>query len=330
MVSLFYENKNRICFFICIIIMDLVKKDYIFMSIVERGDNMDNIRCIICGQLKNGSDEHIIPKSLGNETLRINNICKECNDGLGQYVDEHLVNNFVSQLIRQQLKLRGQSKTIPNPFKKGVDSEGNIINVDDQFRPFLNPKVIEKEETIQILSATEEEAVKIAKKKLKRKGFSDEEIKNRIDNMKKQEVEGYTPKIYYNIEINMKKIFLGLLKIAYEYAYYTFGDIFYNDKTAKEIRDILLDATKGIFDKEYEKIYTLPSNIIDNIRNLDLKCHLLEFFKTNDNKLMLCIILFFEPILSGCICISENASIYDINNRQTFFIVDIKNSEYEI
>ena len=45
-----------------------------------------NKKCIFCGKTEAEFDkhncwteEHIIPKALGNETLRIFNVCKKCN-----------------------------------------------------------------------------------------------------------------------------------------------------------------------------------------------------------------------------------------------------------
>lgn len=52
-------------------------------------------KCIFCGQTEaefiNGNiwtEEHIIPEAFGNKTLKIYDICKECNSGLGAYVDK--------------------------------------------------------------------------------------------------------------------------------------------------------------------------------------------------------------------------------------------------
>ncbi|NJJ36832.1 HNH endonuclease [Clostridioides difficile] len=286
---------------------------------------MNEKKCIICGEFKAGSDEHIIPKSLGNETLRIDNVCKECNEGLGKYVDEHLVNNFLTQLIRHIMGLKGQSKTIPNPFKTGKDEDGNIIHVDEQYKPYLNPSVTEENGIISISARTQKEAIKIAEKKLKRMKFSKDEIENIISNREKIPVQGYIPTVTYPVETNMRKLFLGVLKIAYEYTYYVFGDLFYNDKIAKEIRSILLDATKGIFNKEYNKMNFIQDDLKESLNKCDMKVHLLQFFK-EDNELYLMISLFLEPALSFCVCVSEDASKYNINNVE-HLVIYIKNNK---
>ena len=45
--------------------------------------------CIICGQYRECSLEHIIPKALGNETLKTYDVCKDCNSKLGDNVDSY-------------------------------------------------------------------------------------------------------------------------------------------------------------------------------------------------------------------------------------------------
>lgn len=104
-----------------------------------------NKKCIFCGKTEAEFDkhncwteEHIIPKALGNETLRIFNVCKKCNSGLGTYVDNYFVNNMFIKIIRQSLGLKGQSGEIPNAFKEGekmvIEFESTRIIILQGFR----------------------------------------------------------------------------------------------------------------------------------------------------------------------------------------------------
>ena len=43
----------------------------------------DILKCIICRQEKEKSDEHIIPEALGNKKLITQRVCEECNNKLG-------------------------------------------------------------------------------------------------------------------------------------------------------------------------------------------------------------------------------------------------------
>lgn len=121
----------------------------------------EKCKCIICGEIKESTEEHIIPKSLGNNELKISCVCKECNSGLGANVDNYLVNHRFVQIIRQNLKLKGQSGQIPNPFKEGKDKEGNIIHVDNLFVPSVVPKVEQQGNRLRVSAPTYEQAVEL-------------------------------------------------------------------------------------------------------------------------------------------------------------------------
>ena len=47
------------------------------------------MKCIICKEEKNESDEHIIPEALGNKKLITKRVCKDCNNRLGYNVDDY-------------------------------------------------------------------------------------------------------------------------------------------------------------------------------------------------------------------------------------------------
>ena len=286
--------------------------------------NNESIKCIICGNIKQGSDEHIIPKSLGNELLRINMICKECNDGLGRYVDNHLVNNYISQMIRNQLNLNGQSKKRPNPFAKGKEQDGRDIYLDDEFRPHLPLRLDKNGDIIRTTGGTEKEAIKALKCKLTRMGKTNSEIKEILNNAEIKE-NSYIPRINYQFEIQGDKLILGALKIAYEYMYLCFGEQFYKDNRGQQIRQVLFEATKGNFDKIYDKMQLMDKGIFkiyENIKHVYPNSHILSLVKDNVNQLICNIILFQRVALSFSICVSDVASDYDISEKG-LVIIDI-------
>ena len=67
------------------------------------------MKCIICRQEKEESDEHIIPEALGNKKLITRRVCKECNNKLGTKVDDYLMNHPIVKLVRTNEKLYGKS-----------------------------------------------------------------------------------------------------------------------------------------------------------------------------------------------------------------------------
>jgi hypothetical protein len=53
----------------------------------------------------------------------INDVCKPCNDKLGEKVDSHLVNNILMQFARFTKNIIGKKGKIPNPIGKGKFKE---------------------------------------------------------------------------------------------------------------------------------------------------------------------------------------------------------------
>ena len=122
-----------------------------------------NKKCIFCGKTEAEFDkhncwteEHIIPKALGNETLRIFNVCKKCNSGLGTYVDNYFVNNMFIKIIRQSLGLKGQSGEIPNAFKEGEDKNGHRIRVDSNYHPTRVPYIEQNDNKLRIVASSKD------------------------------------------------------------------------------------------------------------------------------------------------------------------------------
>lgn len=283
-------------------------------------------RCIICNEMKKGTEEHIIPKSLGNETLKIFNVCKDCNSGLGTYVDNYLVNHMLIKLIRNDLGLKGQSGQIPNPFSTGKDTNGNLIRLDDKYVPSLVPNSypIDKDK-IRIIAGTVEEAHEIARKKLERMGFSGEKLDEQMQKIKQVSSENYQPEIKYDTTVDFNKFFLAALKIAYEYGCYKLGEKYINDKTANRIRDILYAATKGNFDDKYKDMGFMLEQLVEALKTEQkINCHMIFLHADCDNRLIVDVSLFMEGAFSFSICISHNADIYIKTQDVITEIIDIR------
>ena len=82
------------------------------------------MKCIICKEERNESDEHIIPEALGNKKLITKRVCKDCNNRLGYNVDDYLVNHPLVKLLRIDHNLLGKSgKKIK--FLEAVETDKN-------------------------------------------------------------------------------------------------------------------------------------------------------------------------------------------------------------
>ena len=72
-------------------------------------------KCIICGELKKENEfniEHIIPEALGNKSLKIDNVCVNCNSKLGSKVDKYITTGFFMELVRMCNNVGGKNNNI--------------------------------------------------------------------------------------------------------------------------------------------------------------------------------------------------------------------------
>ncbi|MBQ7474604.1 MAG: HNH endonuclease [Clostridia bacterium] len=204
-------------------------------------------RCIICGKSSADlgdvnplTEEHIIPKAPGNNSLKCCFLCKTCNSRLGDTIDAAFINSFDIKLIRNQLGIKGRNG-IPNPFAKGKDSNGNDIYVDIKMQPKMVSHVEKTSNGVRIHASSIEEAKKIAKTIMVRHGMNKDTIDEQLRLIETIEKKQYKPEISYDIAFDPQNRFLAILKIAYEYACFKLGDNYFNDTRANEIREILFN-----------------------------------------------------------------------------------------
>ncbi|AXX85087.1 HNH endonuclease [Aliarcobacter skirrowii] len=227
------------------------------------------MKCIICrideNEFKNGnkfSDEHVIPDSIGGY-YHIFSVCKECNSGLGNNVDNKLVNHYLADLLRYELKIRGKKGNIPNPFEGThilMDHEDTKVrinlNSEGKLNTYLIPKVCTEDISngtnikIQLDYADKNKLKKILSdiKKRKNIGFDIDKILAEQTN----EIISFQPLIKMERTFNTIDFKIALLKIAYEFAVDTIKDYF-SDEIAVEISRNLYNICKG-HKIDYEKI----------------------------------------------------------------------------
>lgn len=292
-------------------------------------------KCIFCGRTeaelpKNETftEEHIIPEALGNKLLKINNVCKKCNSDLGTYVDNYFVDNTILKMIRNQLKLKGQSGKIPNPFEKGIDKDGHVIYTDADFKPTYVSSVEENKKTgeVKIFAPSKKVAKEIAKKKLLRADVTPEKIREtllRIDQMESH-FSQLTMKFDFSIELS--RFELEMIKIAYEFAITSLGDIYLEDPRGIELREFLNRAIRGEMREKCDRISgvaMMPLEIVQKIQQKEqLPCHLIMINKNADNQLIASIMLFLSPAFSYYVCVSNHADRYARTHYA--FVGDVK------
>jgi len=267
-------------------------------------------KCIICfNDLDDSrnSDEHIFPEAIGG-TIIINNVCKDCNDHLGSYVDSHLVNHFFIQSQRLFLKLSGKTGKIPNPLENGTmvsDPTQKIkyfikdgipeslyllpnikYDTDENGNITLNIRLDEKDENKidDIISKLKERAAKKGQK-----------LNFKMNKVVKGTLK--TPAISTKVKYDLINWHRSLIKIAYELVAKYCDDSFLNTGLASSFRNLLtlktitekdlvntnfkgkiefIDKAKGdfsIFDDSnslYGILYHLNSNLLCEVRIFEI------------------------------------------------------------
>ena len=276
-------------------------------------------RCIICGKSSADlgdvnplTEEHIIPKALGNNSLKCCFLCKTCNSRLGDTIDAAFINSFDIKLIRNQLGIKGRNG-IPNPFANGKDSNGNVVHLDEKMHPKMVSRVEKTSNGIRIHASSKEEAKKIAQKALSRKGINQEAINEVLQSIESKEPKQYRPEISYKIELNLRNRLLAILKIAYEYACFKLGDRYYIDDRANEIRTILqneINHNETIPISDFGVIHAPEdfSQVLNTFNDAVPLHHLLVIQNDATNRLFAIVSLFGRFEHSFFVLLSNNAS----------------------
>lgn len=275
---------------------------------------------MFCYKEKESSIEHIIPKSLGNNTLTTNLVCKDCNSKLGDKIDAPFVNNPIFQIKRQQLGLKGYKGKLPNPLSKGKDSDGNTVLYNEKTGFFYEPKIQESDKDKYLLIANSKKEANNMLEKKKKRGKTDPRIlKSLFKGIKETKVQKVHPSVTYKYCANLNSLNLGLLKIAYECMYQEFGEKFASDKQAKEIRDVLLKSDiKKIINKCQQMI--VPVKIKESEKaKIRPPHHFITSLKNNNNQLILVVDLFSESFISG-VLVSNDANAYDGIYKELIYI----------
>lgn len=276
---------------------------------------------MICGKNKEASDEHIIPKALGNEKLRTAKICGECNNKLGKFVDAPFINGFDMKLIRASLGIKSHSRKIPNPFERGTDKKGNIVFMDDNIIPRYRGQINNKENGFEIIADSKNEALKMGMKKLNKMNSSQEQLQLFKDQVEKSKPKS-TDEVIVNGQIDLEAANFEFIKIAYEFFYDMIGEEYYNDPIAKRLRYVL---KKRIAEKTVSTnglIGDVPKEVSESAKRFRMPCHLLILTQDESNRLMIFIFLFNGSSAKN-VLLSMNAGKYHLDAPTKTILVEI-------
>lgn len=293
--------------------------------------------CIICRKNKSEfSDEHVIPDSIGG-FYHIYDVCVDCNLILGNKVDSKLVNHTFIQFQRHELKIKGKSGIIPNPFS-GVQSlkddpeQKVIINFNEkgEMVPKLLPKIpnLKGQSDIKNISfSIDAQDIhlkdEIIGKILKRNGLERSKI-----NFQSTKEKTSRPWINATMTLDIKDFRIGLLKIAYEFAVDSI-EKYFNDSMAIKISEILLQCDLKRMDDELiiigsgiEKELQKPLSHLINYENKNHYLILMEIESIG----LVCQVNIFDCF---SLWIKLSDSLDYLNENIIIGINDIKNKKFE-
>lgn len=301
-------------------------------NVVSATSESDLMQCIVCMEMKprrTSGGEHVIPYALGG-SLTIDRVCEDCDSRLGHEADAGLSNHFKIEQRRAELGLRGQSGSVPEPehrsFKRPVaskrdpkhrvllrrDRAGRITSrtlPHVEFRITVTPEGMLIEPVAVYIDPNDaHEAKGLAVAALRKAGLEDESTIEMIsDSFTATLTPVEAPEEFEStIEVRVGGYKQGILKIAYELAWYWLGDRWLDDPTAIAMRDLLNGRTSsGVRGKVFD-----DANVAIVARQGDQRVLHVAYLYEFDGKLILFIRLF--DLLTAGFEVTEDASRYHV------------------
>lgn len=293
-------------------------------------------KCIICNEIKEDAEfnkEHVIPELIGG-SLTIDNVCKTCNNKLGNEIDSKIINDFLikGKIVEKGIKNKNNKEKVL--FEKLISNKNPQIKLkakrrkDGKFEKWESNTSLKtspnnkNKHTIYYDSNKDKEFVlKDIENLFKNKYGKILNEKEKEDIRHKMNSEPKNPEIEFNFTsiIDFKKLAREFIKIAYETAYYILGEKYSDDKIGQDLRKSLFDENHELTEKYSKRGMELmgkpkPNEIFNFVNNFSDKnlIHLIQMSEI-DNRLYLAINLF--NMYRNCICISKTSKAYNINEK---------------
>ena len=213
--------------------------------------------CPICLMKKNGTQEHIVPYTLGG-SLTIPYVCKGCNSEMGEKIDAPFVDAIYNRLGRLQFNISGRGGAKISCIYSGANGElpdcGAKFCGDRDGQPNIYQKInVEvSDKGIRVNAVfppwSDQQRIYGAVKKAVLEALREKEptapqdfLERQAENVAKQtygqgRVES-TNKVILHDKIDLGIQSLEFVKIAYETAVHIFGEEYYvNSRTASILR----------------------------------------------------------------------------------------------
>ncbi len=286
------------------------------------------MRCIFCMEEKKEielTEEHVFPDSIGG-LLKINVVCKSCNDYLGN-VDVLLTDHWLIKCRRNFYGITGKKRKLPNPFEYGFYNGSlvqNRINTDNQRSIYLvnqGATINEDESGIDIKltldKSDEHKALSMINKILSRRNLQQLTPDEYSQKFYSEEHYEKNPSILFKPKVDIFSYKKAILKICYELGFHWLGEKYLDDEIAANLRQIILNPSDDFdLDGIEERI-----DLYDSTNSLwmyweDNPNSHYAFLQAFNNKLVICIRIF--NVFTGYLTISDQAK--DYSDIQASFI----------
>ncbi len=233
---------------------------------------MTDFRCLRCDRTLPESQrnpEHVYPHAIGG-SLVLHEVCKPCNDQLGQHFDAPLVDNLFIRMKRHRLGIANRDGKVPDPLGETVatlaDQPQIRVELDRGSGVRTLPSEIRSTDsngnerrTIFLDSRDQEEVRRVQSKVEERAARRGQRAIVEVE----EEIRTENPKIQYQFNLPIHDWMFGLFKIAYELAFFALGSPYLDDPMAAKFRSFLqtvppskdtLDRS-GILDHGKARVY---------------------------------------------------------------------------
>lgn len=284
--------------------------------------------CIFCLKDRPPSDEHVFPEAIGG-TLVIHRVCKPCNDILGSQVDAKLVDHYLIIMSRAACGIAGKGGKVPDAFKAlgagrlASDPEQRIrVSVPaNGGKPILKlaPRkmtgVENGQQFVRLMIDSQDypdlgDMIQKMRVRVGMPPLSDSELAGELTRAIESSRAIEQPQVIHNPKIDLIYFQAGIFKIAYELAWYWFGDDFLEDAEAAKLRKVVLNPTS--LERPESTGLAATIKISDDAGPLALwqhRRHAHIGMAMRSGKNMMLTIRIFNT-MSAIVCVSKNGDRY--------------------
>jgi len=237
--------------------------------------------CIFCLKDRPPSEEHVFPEAIGG-ILTIDRVCLTCNNLLNERADRGLIQYPTVKVLRAQKGIPDKRGNTLDPFSD-IFGTGTIIDdertgqrVVARLDPLTNKRTLKliphrtekvgpdgsKEFEYKIDAGDEDKIPLIIQRERKRLGRPElspsalDDAVSKVLARSRRVIEN--PLVYHQMALRFTDPRRGILKIAYELAWYWLGDDYLDDEGAQQLRQVIL-SNEPIDDPRLPKIRGITS-----------------------------------------------------------------------